>query len=182
MNIKGLMLLADGFEDTEAFATYDVLVRGGLKMTTATPNHNLNVISVRNHPVKAEITFNDVFPEDYDFLVIPGGRGVSVLEQEKRTSEIINAFVASDKLVAAICAAPSIVGKLGHYKDHAFTCFPGYEAEIKAGKHVDKGVVVSGNFITGKAMYYSIDFGLAIVEALLGKEAREKTLKNLKGE
>ena len=77
MSLKGLMLIADGFEDTEALATFDVLERGGILMVTATPNHDLDVISSHQILVRAQIHFNDIFPEDYDFLVIPGGPGVT---------------------------------------------------------------------------------------------------------
>ena len=182
MSFKGLMLLADGFEDTEALATFDVLERGGLVVITATPNHNLLVTTARNHIVKAAINFKDIYPEDYDFLVIPGGPGISGLDKNKKVDELITDFVGKNKLVAAICAAPSLVGKLGFYQGHNYTCFPGFEEKITAGNHKDEAVVVSGNFITAKAMYYSLEFGLAIVQKLLGKGIKEKTFKNMKGE
>jgi 4-methyl-5(b-hydroxyethyl)-thiazole monophosphate biosynthesis len=182
MSLKGLMLIADDFEDTEALATLDVLERGGLVIVTATPNHDLDVISSHQLSIRAQIHFNDIFSEDYDFLVIPGGPGVEDLNKLSKVNEIIDTFVSNGKLVAAICAAPSLVGKLGYYKNHEYTCFPGTEDKIIEGTHVYKPVVRSGNFITAKAMFYSIDFGLEIISYLLGDEHKNITLKKMKGE
>src|SRR5690554_2142820 len=136
MGIKGLMLLVDGFEDAEALATFDVLERGGLIVITATINKDLSVTSARGHKLKAGINFKDIFAEDYDFLVIPGGPGVSILNEIKQVDELINDFVLNKKLVASICAAPSLVGKLGHFDNHKYTCFPGFEEKISKGSHV----------------------------------------------
>jgi len=182
MSLKGLMLIADGFEDTEALATFDVLERGGILMVTATPNHDLDVISSHQILVRAQIHFNDIFPEDYDFLVIPGGPGVENLNKLSKVNDIIDVFVSNGKLVAAICAAPSLVGKLGYYKNHEYTCFPGTEIKITEGKHINKPIVRSGKFITAKSMFYSLDFGLEIISYLLGDEQKNKTLKKMKGE
>lgn len=182
--MKGLIVLADGFEDVEAIATIDVLRRSKLEIHLATINKNLFVESAQHLIVKAEKEWEKIAEKDYDFLVIPGGRAVfSVWDQFSPLSKLIDQFVLSKKLVAAICAGPALVGKLGHYQNHSYTCFPGSEKVIVGGHYSPKETVIrDGNFITAKAMAFAIDFGLAIVEYLQGKEQREKIYHSIRGE
>lgn len=177
------MILANGFEDVEAIATVDVLRRSKLDITLATVNDELLTISQSKVPMMADKLLKQLNYQTFDFLIIPGGGAVfAVLDKMAKIREIINHFVSSDKLVAAICAAPHLVGKFGHYKNHQYTCFPTCETEIIGGTYQPTdGVITSGNFITGKSMYHSIEFGLAIVEKLQGKEQRELIEKKIQG-
>lgn len=182
--MKGLVVLGNGFEDTEAIATIDVLRRAKLELDLASMHDTLEVESQTGITINATILFKDVNPNDYAFLVIPGGRAVfNVLDKSERLSEVIKDFANKQKLVAAICAGPSQVGKLGLYENQNYTCFPTTEEQVTHGTLMqDKGVVVSNNFITAKAMAYSIDFGLAIVEYLLGSEKKEQVRSAAFGE
>jgi len=182
--MKGLVVLGNGFEDTEAIATIDILKRAKLSLDLASMHDTLEVESQTGIKMFANVLFKDINAKDYDFLVIPGGKAVfNVLDKSEKLSEVIKEFVKENKVVAAICAGPTQVGKLGLYENHNFTCFPSTETKITKGNLMqDKGVVVSGKFITAKAMGYSIEFGLAIVEALLGKEKKEETRKQAFGE
>ncbi|MGD9604743.1 MAG: DJ-1 family glyoxalase III [Bacilli bacterium] len=182
--MKGLIVLADGFEDVEAVATIDVLRRSKIEIHIATINKNLLVESSNHLMVKAEKEWEKVIEKDYDFLVIPGGRAVfSVWDQFAPLSKLIDQFVLSKKLVAAICAGPALVGKLGHYQNHSYTCFPGSEKVIVGGHYLPKETVIrDGNFITAKAMAFTIDFSLAIIEYLQGKEQRERMNHSVRGE
>lgn len=181
--MKGLILLADGFEDTEAISTINILKRSGLEIISATPNKDLFVTSSKKIVMKADILFDDVKASDYDFLVIPGGGAVEkVWYHHHQVEKLIQDFIDQRKILAAICAAPSLIARMGGFANESFTCFPGFEKESTAGKHKGNcNVVVSNNFITAKAMYYTIDFALAIVEKLLGKETKKKLLKSIKG-
>lgn len=180
--MKGLVILADGFEDTEAIATIDVLKRSKLDITTASFD-SLDVTSQYNLKVKADKLLKDIKEGDYDFLVIPGGRAVfNVLDKKPELSELIGRFVESGRLVAAICAGPSQIGKLGYLKGKKYTCFPSCEQGIDGILQQNKGVIRDGNIITAKAMAYSFDFALEIVEYLQGKEQREAVYKNIRGE
>ncbi len=182
--MRGLVILGNGFEDTEAIATIDVLKRAKLELDYASMSNSLEVITQNGLVIKANIFFDDIELENYNFLVIPGGRAVfEVLNQSKKLSEVILDFADKEKLIAAICAGPSQVGKLGLYNNKNYTCFPTTEKAIIGGTYLkDKGVVVSDNFITAKSMGYSIDFGLAIVEYLLGSERRKLVKKAVFGE
>ncbi|MDD3171383.1 MAG: DJ-1/PfpI family protein [Bacilli bacterium] len=182
--MKGLMILANGFEDTEALATLDILRRSMLDIEVVTISDDKEVTSQYKLKLKFEKALKDVKSDDFDFLVIPGGGAVKhVLKGMKEISALITSFVQKGKLVAAICAAPSLIAELGFFVDEKYTCYPGCETSSLGGKYLpNKGVVVSGKFITAKSMAYSIDFGLTIVEYLQGREQMKKIQKAIFGE
>lgn len=182
--MRGLFILGDGFEDTEAIASIDILKRAKLDLDYVSLSESLEVKTQTGLIVKANLFLNEVNVEDYNFIVIPGGKAVfNVLDHNSTLSDIILDFASKNKLIAAICAGPSQVGKLGLYEGKNYTCFPTTETCITAGNLMqDKGVVISDNYISAKAMGYSIDFGLAIVEYLLGYEKREMVRKSVFGE
>jgi len=113
--------------------------------------------------------------------VLPGGgRGTRNLAESNLVAFYIDRFVKANKLVCAICAAPSILGKLGYLKNEKYTCFAGCNWGF-AGDFTGNEVEVSGNFITARSMKYSIPFALTIIERLLGKEAAQKVDIGLMG-
>lgn len=181
--MKGLIILANGFEDTEALTTIDVLKRSGLEMITATPNDDLIVISQYQHQIIAQENLNNIDPRKFDFLVLPGGGAVNkVLHNLAMIPDLIHRFVQDDKLVAAICAAPSLLGKNGYLKGLNYVCFPGCESDDFGGHLINQGVVVTDKIITAKSMYYTIDFALEIIRKLQGEVQMQKVLKGIKGE
>lgn len=182
--MRGLVILGDGFEDTEAIATIDILRRAKLDLDLVAVGNSLELLTQSGITVKADMLLSEIKVENYNFIVIPGGKAVfNVLDKTLALSDIILDFADKDKLIAAICAGPSQVGKLGLYDGKNYTCFPSTESVIPSGNHQPKnGVVVSDNYITAKAMGYSMDFGLAIVEYLLGKDASANVRKSIHGE
>ena len=166
---RGLILLNNSFEDVEAIATIDILRRAKIEIDTFSLD-DVNITTQSRISLKSEKLYRDINLINYDFLVIPGGGAVfKYLHNRKEVSDIINAFANKEKLIATICAAPSLVGKLGYFKGKKFTCFPGCEDGID-GKYTGKGVEVVDNFITAKSMAYTIDFALEIIKYLLGRE------------
>ena len=182
--MKLLMLFVDGFEDTEAIATLDVLKRGGDIVTTVSLMNREYINPKYIKEVKVDTLVNNINKEEYDGLIIPGGPGsFKIMPLIKEVEELINYFATSNKLVASICAAPHLVGKLGYLKGRDFTCHPGFEDQVIGGHYLrNKGVVVSDNFITAKSMYYSIAFGLAIHEYFHGEESKNALERALQGE
>ena len=166
---KGIILLNNGFEDVEAIATIDVLRRAKIELDLFSFD-DVELQTQSGIKLRSEKLYKDLKLASYDFLVIPGGGAVfKYLHKRDEVSKIINEFAKANKLVASICAAPSLVGKLGYFKNKKYTCFPGCEAGIE-GKYTGAGVEVVDNFITAKSMAYTIDFALEIVKYLLGKE------------
>ena len=182
--MKLLMLFVDGFEDTEAIATLDVISRGGDVVTCASIMNN-NVVHPKYLPEIHLIThISGVEPSEYDGLIIPGGPGsFKLMPNIPVVEKLIRYFALNNKLVASICAAPHLVGKLGYFANRNFTVHPGFEDQVVGGNYLrDHGVVVDGNFITAKSMYYSIEFGLAIHQYFHGEESKKKLEKSLQGE
>ncbi len=181
--MKYLMLFADEFEDVEAFATYDVLKRGKIIVDALSVMPTNNVNSKCGYHLTMDKNINDVNYKDYDGIIIPGGpASFKILNHLEIVDEMIHYFAKENKLVAAICAAPHLVGRLGYLKNRNYTVHPGFEDQIIGGTYLkDNGVVISDNFITAKSMYYSIDFGLAIFNYTHSKEETEILLNSLKG-
>ena len=103
------------------------------------------------------------------------------LHPDSAVCQDIIKYFNKGKLVAAICAAPSLLGNNGLLKGKKYTCYPGWENESFGGTYTGKEVVKDGNLITARSMYYSTDFGLAIVEYLLGKDVRLDIERKVKG-
>lgn len=175
--MKGIILLTSGFEDTEAITTIDILRRAGLEIDLVACSNESEIHTQTGLYIKPEKMIQNVDYKSYDFLIIPGGKAVSkTLIKLDIVDEIVKNFYESHKLIAAICAAPMILGKNGILKGKKFTCFPSCEEGID-GKYTKAGVVETENIITGKSMAYTIDFALAIVNYLLGKD-KMKAVQN----
>lgn len=189
--MKGVnIFLANGFEETEALATVDVLRRGGVEVNTISIYNDKFVVGAHDIPVVADMTYGEFKAnlcidgtDKDDVMIFPGGMpGTKHLAGNGELINLMRLHYAEGGTVAAICAAPGLVcSQLTTLKGKKFTCFDGFEeAPIeKGGKFVKKGAVVDGNLITGRGAGFAIDFGLAILEHIQGKEVAEKTKKAL---
>ena len=182
--MNGLMLFGDYFEDTEAIASLDVLLRAGENVKRVSVMNSLYVKTQCGSEYKCDLKLSEVNIEDFDYLVIPGGKAsFTVLSADERVGRLIDYFVLNNKLVAAICAAPHLIGKRGYLKDREFTVFPGFEDECVGGIYKrDSGVIRDDKFVTAKSMYYSIEFALEIINYLYGEDKRNRVEKSLMGE
>lgn len=166
---KILVPLADGFEDIEAIAVIDILRRAGIEVVTAGAMGNIvtSRSKLRIHTDERLIDLDDF--SKYDGVVLPGGSmGVEILSRNDRILRLVENFVKTGKLVGAICAAPSILAKLGLLKDRRATIHPGMEKLLD--KPRGEPVVADGNVITSQAPGTAIAFALKLVEYLLGKQ------------
>lgn len=181
---KILMLIGDNFEDVEGIATLDVLIRGKNIVTLASVMKRKEITTKLGLKVLIDTLVEDINPLDYDALVIPGGPGsFTILDKLNIVNELIYTFYQNNKLVAAICAAPFLIGRLGLLKDKNYTVHPGFEDQVIGGTYLrDSGVVQDKNIITAKSMFYSIEFGLKIHEYFYGEESRFILEKSLQGE
>ena len=179
-----LMLIVDDFEDTECIATLDVLVRGGDNITLASLMKRKEIKPKLGRTINVDALIEQIDYRKFDGVIIPGGPGsFKIMPNIMLVEEIIRYFADNNKLVASICAAPHLVGKLGYFKNREYTVHPGFEDQIIGGTYLrELGVVRSDNFITAKSMYYSIAFGLAIHEYYYGKTSRDALEKSCMGE
>ncbi len=183
--MKALILLAEGFEETEAIQTFDVLSRTGeIDVVLASINDDLFVKSSHGVLIKSNILLKDATLDDFTFLVLPGGKlGVKNLEESSLVKETIKYFSDHQKCIHAICAAPPILYRLKAIdKNNPYICFPGFEQLDNGPSYQkDENVVNSPMNVTGKSMGYTLDFALAIVKHHLGEEVVERIKKGIFG-
>ena len=161
------VFLANGFEEIEALAVVDVLRRAELDVLTVGVGEDF-VIGSHQIAVACDIPEKNLILDDkVEAIILPGGMpGTLNLEKSTVVQKAIDWAVENDKLVCAICAAPSILGHKGLLDGKEATCFPGFEEELSGAKISKSFVVKDGNFITAKGMGSAIEFGLQIAEIL----------------
>ncbi len=169
------VFLAEGFEETEALTPVDILRRAEQQVTTV----GIGTCVVRgSHGIPVVTDTDDkqiVIDENVDMIVLPGGMpGTLNLEKCDTVQNAIDFCIQNGKYVAAICAAPSILGKKGLLKDKEAICFPGFEQFLEGAKLSENSVVRDGNIITAKGAGVAVKFGLKLVETLCGKERADK--------
>ena len=174
--MKVLALIFDGFEELEATAPFALLRRAGIDLTIA--SFNSNVTGSHNLTYTNVNIINDLDYTSFDSLILPGGAHYKTIESSEYILNIIKYFMDNNKIVSAICASPTIIGKLGYLKNKNYTCFKSMNADF-GGKFIDAYVVVDGNLITAKSAAASIDFAYAIIEKLAGKETLDKVKSNI---
>ena len=161
------VFLAEGFEETEALAPVDVMRRAKLDVKTVGVTGEC-VTSSHGVPVKADITIDNIDLDDVQGVVLPGGMpGTLNLEANEKVLEAVKYSCENGKIVAAICAAPSILGHLGILDGKKATCFPGFEGELRGAQFVPERVVCDGNIVTSRGMGTAIDLGLCLVGRLV---------------
>ena len=165
-----IVLLADGFEEIEALTPVDMLRRAGLEVKTVgisgrapTGAHGIAVIC-------------DALPDEIDLskvtmAIFPGGMpGATNLDKSKFTDKVISAVTKNNGHLAAICAAPLILGRRGLLDGKRATCYPGFEKELRGATIIDDGCVTDGSITTAKAMGSALDFAEELISICKGKE------------
>jgi 4-methyl-5(b-hydroxyethyl)-thiazole monophosphate biosynthesis len=166
---KVYVFLADGFETVEALAPVDVMRRAGLQVTTVSIMGRSNVVSAQNVTVVADVLFEDVVFDDASALVLPGGGvGTDNLSAHEPLRALLVDACSRGMLVAAICAAPMVFGRIGILKGKKATCYPGCESDLFDAEYTAAAVEQDGNIITACGPGASFDFGFAIVERFCG--------------
>ncbi len=171
------LFLTTGFEEIEAVATIDILRRAGLNLQTVSVENSLEVEGSHGVVVKADKLLSEGDFSEAEILVLPGG--TLRLGEFPKLLELLKKQHAHQGRIAAICAAPSILGGLGLLEGREATAYPGFEGNLKGAKVSQERVVVAGNIITGKGPGCTMEFALKIVEILVGKEKSEELSKAL---
>ena len=175
---KVSLFLTEDFETVEALAVVDILRRAGITVDIISISESLDVVSAQKIAVKAEFFLNGYDFTDTDMIFLPGGPGIKNYEKNKEFLSIVEAFFNKNKLIAAICAAPSVLGHLGILEGKKATCFPGYEKDLYGATIVKEKIVTDGNITTAIGMGSSIEMGLEIVRILVGEEMKNKIAKS----
>ncbi len=176
---KVLVLLATGFEALEAIGTVTILKRAGLEVDLVSVENLDEVVCSKGITVKADRHLKDVLEDEYEILFIPGGPGHKIIDESFRAKSVIQKFVDHEKYVCAICAAPSILGKMNLLQDKKFTCYPGFEKDVPKGNYISRGVVTDGQFITASGVSFVQEFALKILKEAEGYEVASRVGKEI---
>lgn len=165
------LFLDNGFEEIEAITTIDLLRRANIAVTTVSLTGKPMVLGAHNIAVEADGLMADMDFSDAEMLILPGG--ATKLIEHVDLCELLVAHNAQDKLIAAICAAPAVLGQLGILKGKQATCYPGFEKYL-GESYVGGLVVESKNIITAKGPGLSSDFAFCLIEKLASSEVADQ--------
>ena len=172
--------LADGFEEIEALTIVDVLRRAKIETETVSIMGTLPVTGAHDIRVIADIIFEDAVYDNCELIVLPGGMpGATNLDGHERLREKIQSFENQGKKIAAICAAPLVLGHAGVLKGKEATCYPSFEDELTGATISEEDVCVSGNIITSRGPGTAMAFALELVRQLKGDKVRDLVAKNM---
>ncbi len=166
------ILLADGFEEIEALTPLDMLRRAGLEVKTVGMNGKIAVGS-HSIPVVCDILPAEVKLDRAELVIFPGGMpGATNLDGSPFTDKIISAVTKNGGRLAAICAAPLILGHRGLLEGKRAVCYPGFEEELRGAVISDGGVVTDGLITTAKGMGAALAFAEELLRLMCGEEAQ----------
>lgn len=174
-------MLANGFEEVEALAVVDVLKRAGIHVKMVSVTGDSLVTGAHDICIQADILFESADFAECDMIFLPGGMpGTKNLAAHQGLTEQLVKFASDDKKwLAAICAAPSVLGELGLLEGKKAISYPGFEQMLKGAAITDEKVVRDGHIFTSKGMGTAIALGLAIVESCIGKGEADALAKSI---
>lgn len=167
------MLLGTGFEETEAVAPLDLMRRAGIEVLTVGLNGKV-IRGSHGINIEADIEINEMDLTNLEMIVLPGGLGgVASIRGCQAALDAVGFAWDNGKLVAAICAGPTILSDLGITEGRNATCFPGQACNMKNTNLINEAAVIDGRLITGTSAGCAIPFGLALITALKGQAAAD---------
>lgn len=168
---KVLVPMGDGFEEIEAVAVIDILRRAGAEVTVASVTESRRLTGGRGVVLEADTLLASVKAGGFDAVVVPGGPGTAALRENGRLLGLLQEVDASGAVVAAICAAPTVLARAGLLEGRRAACYPSAEADMGGATVVHEEVVVDGNIVTSRGAGTAIAFALKLTELLISPEA-----------
>lgn len=163
--------VADGMEEVECLAVVDIARRGGLQVELVSIMGRREVTGSHNITILADRLFEETEVQAGDVLFLPGGgKGVENLTAHAGLAALLKAAAARGDRIAAICAAPSVLGGLGLLEGRTATSYPTWRDKVPCGRWTTEGVVTDGPFTTARGLGFAIDLGLELVRLLVGPE------------
>ncbi len=172
---EAYLFLTGRFEEMEAVAPIDILRRGGVELATVSLTGGLTVTGSHNIPVAADLLFEDagIVPGE-GMLILPGGPGTANYKEHAPLLALLKAHHAAGRRLAAICAAPSVLGMLGILEGRAACCYPGYEPELTGADVCYDNVVTDGNVTTSRSAATAFQFGIELLRVVKGEGEAER--------
>lgn len=177
---KAAIFMATGFEEIEAISIIDVLRRGGMELDIISVSGMEYIEGAHGIVVKSDELFFMIDYSDYDLFILPGGMpGTANLGKHEGLCELLKKEYEAGKLIAAICAAPSVLAQVGLLDGKMVTCYPGVGDSLVGATVLEQNIVKDGNIITGRGPGVAIEFALEILRMDLSDEEVSKLRKNL---
>jgi len=174
------LFLADGFEEIEALSVVDLVRRTSNDICTVSVTKNDLVTGAFGVSVKADRLFEDVDFSDSEMLILPGGiPGVYHLEKHAGLKQLLEQQHTAKQWIAAICAAPMILDKMGILDGQEATISPNFTSDLQSARFSEQRVVVSGHIITSRGPGTALEFSLEIIRQLWGTDIAESLRKKL---
>lgn len=174
------VFFAEGYEEIEALTVVDICRRAGVEVQMVSVSGAKVVNSSHGVGVQMDLSFEEVDFDGLDMIVLPGGMpGTKNLEAHEGLMAQVDAFDRSGRYLAAICAAPSILGHRGILQGRKAGCYPGWEQHLTGAQVSEEDAMVDGHVITGRGMGCAIPFSLTIVAQLLGQEQADKIAEGI---
>ena len=168
---KVLCCFAPGLEECEGLVSVDLLRRAQIEVVIAAVAEERRIVGAHGIRIECDALLEDADLAGFDAVLLPGGMpGTENLYESETVRALVRDFAEAGKLVAAICAAPTVPGRLGLLQGRRATCYPGCEDRLTGAEIVDADAVRDGNFITGRALGAAIPFALEVIAALEGAE------------
>ncbi len=177
---KVYLFLANGFEEIEGLTVVDLLRRAEIGIEMISIEDSIYVTGSHNITIKADHLIQDVDLDSVDMLVLPGGMpGTIHLLHNMTLVEKVKKFHEEGKMLAAICAAPSVLGAYGVLNGKDAVCYPGFEEKLLGANVKQDSVVKDGNVITARGMGVANDFALKIIEHFMGEEKAKEVQESV---
>jgi len=161
---KVAIFLGVGYEEIEVVGTVDVLRRGGVQVDMVSVSGNISVEGAHGMSIQCDRLFYEVDFTEYELLILPGGPGVANLKKHEGLMHLLPEFYQASKKVAAICAAPSILGMLNLLEGKEAICYPGFEEQLIGARISKEDVVTDGLITTAKGAGVTMAFGLELLK------------------
>ncbi len=175
MGQTAYLFLADGFEMIEALTVVDLLRRADIPARTVSIMGKKEVTSSHSVTVMADILYDEADFDAASMLILPGGsQGTINLEAYAPLMARLDEWNEAGKRIAAICAAPSILGHRGFLKGRKACSYPSFESHLEGAEVMHQPAVIDGNIVTGRGMGAAVPFALAVLEKLQGADAAQK--------
>lgn len=172
---KTAIFLADGFEENEGLIVVDLLRRAGISIQMVSITGKLNVTGSHKICVMADCLFEECDIDSMDMLILPGGMpGTKHLLSDKKLCDTLIEHNKNEKALAAICAAPSVLGHCGILKGKRAVCYPSFEEQLDGAEVSFDEVMVDGTIITSRGLGTAIPFALEIITYLADRETSKK--------
>ena len=182
MKMNVCVLVADGSEEMEVVITVDVLRRAGIGVFLAGVGEETRMVTAsRGVRIAPDGAWDPAEATRFDALVIPGGiGGTQAMRQDDSVKQAVREFLQAGKIVASICAGPTVLHDAGVLAGKTYTSNPSCRGELTAGTWVDRPVVREGNLVTSQAAGTAFAFGLTLVEALVSRDMAQKVAAGLR--